>query len=315
MTGDIAEFRGNDQFSINQLRYFCAAAKLGSLARAATERHVSATAIAAAVDALEASFGAQLCIRRKARGIELTPTGRILFEEALALIRDADQLGKRIRATDDELTGTLRVGCFSNLATLIVPGVLAAFEQTHPNASLEFTVEMNSQLIDAVQRSEIDCIIGYDKAIPTGFGKKRLAKMKTFVAVNPQHRFAHRTSLTLEDLKDEPMVLFQSAVTPSHSPPMFGPHPLPFDVRFRSSQIELVRSLVRSGWGFTLTLEPADAPMNRASGNVLIPLETNWPDEHIVLAWNKAVRPYPQLTAFIQLTERLAAEKKLLVPT
>ncbi|MFD0476433.1 LysR family transcriptional regulator [Nonomuraea thailandensis] len=60
-------------FTLVQLRYFAAAAELGSMTAAARELVVSQSAVSTAVAQLEKELGVQLLLRHHARGLALTP--------------------------------------------------------------------------------------------------------------------------------------------------------------------------------------------------------------------------------------------------
>ncbi|MDN5874647.1 MAG: LysR family transcriptional regulator, partial [Sinobacteraceae bacterium] len=63
-------------FTLKQLRYFLAVAEHGSVTAAAEALYVSQPGVSAAVTQLEQFLDVQLLVRRKARGVELTPAGR-----------------------------------------------------------------------------------------------------------------------------------------------------------------------------------------------------------------------------------------------
>ena len=73
-------------FTLRQLEYFDAIATEGSIASASAKCHVSASALALALDDLEARLGLQLVIRRKGKGIELAPAGARLLAHARQLL-------------------------------------------------------------------------------------------------------------------------------------------------------------------------------------------------------------------------------------
>lgn len=79
--------------SLNALRAFEAAARLGGFAQAAEELHVTPGAITALIKALEADLGAPLFVRQ-ARGVALTDIGRRALP---AFSQTFDRLGEAVR--------------------------------------------------------------------------------------------------------------------------------------------------------------------------------------------------------------------------
>ena len=70
------------KFTFRQLELFAALPEHTTLGSAAQQLHISESALSRAISRLEAALGEQLCIRRKARGMHLTPTGRHFAKRA-----------------------------------------------------------------------------------------------------------------------------------------------------------------------------------------------------------------------------------------
>ncbi len=64
------------KFTFRQLELFAALPDYPTLGSAARQLHISESALSHAISELEAAVGEQLCIRKKAKGMYLTPTGR-----------------------------------------------------------------------------------------------------------------------------------------------------------------------------------------------------------------------------------------------
>ncbi|POF32099.1 LysR family transcriptional regulator [Roseibium marinum] len=79
--------------SLNALKAFEAAARLGGFAPAAEELHVTAGAVAAQIKSLEQEIGAALFVRQ-ARGVSLTPLGQRALQGFIAAF---DMLGEAVR--------------------------------------------------------------------------------------------------------------------------------------------------------------------------------------------------------------------------
>src|SRR5206468_2504321 len=76
---------------LQQLRGFCAAARLGSVSRAAESLRLSQPSVSLQIKALERELGVRLFERRGPK-IVLTPDGKLLGELAAGLVRDLDRL-------------------------------------------------------------------------------------------------------------------------------------------------------------------------------------------------------------------------------
>ncbi|MDR5833515.1 LysR family transcriptional regulator [Caballeronia sp. LZ034LL] len=112
------------------LRAFLTIAELGHFGRAAQALHLSQPALSKQVAALEASLGARL-FERGRHGALLTSFGAAFMADAATLVRDADAVLARARASASGARGFLRVGlCLSTLTH--VPRLIARFGALHP---------------------------------------------------------------------------------------------------------------------------------------------------------------------------------------
>ena len=84
-------------FTLRQLQYFDAIASEGSLAAAAKRCLVSASALTLAIDDLEHHLRLQLLIRRKGKGVMLTPAGTRLLLHVRRVLQYAESLSECAR--------------------------------------------------------------------------------------------------------------------------------------------------------------------------------------------------------------------------
>src|SRR4029077_5352216 len=82
---------------LRHLRYFVAVAEAGSLTVAAEQKlRTSQPSLSRQIRDLEAEVGAQLLTRR-ARGIELTPAGRVFFDHARSVLSQVEAAAEAAR--------------------------------------------------------------------------------------------------------------------------------------------------------------------------------------------------------------------------
>ena len=123
-------------YTLKQLRYYVAAAELGSISKATKRLNVSQPSISAAIAKLEAEFGITFFVRHHAKGVSLTRAGARFFRAARRLLADADQLDQYVTALSREISGSVEVGCVLTLAPLIMPSVIASFLDRHSNVQI-----------------------------------------------------------------------------------------------------------------------------------------------------------------------------------
>lgn len=249
-----------NNFTLRQLRYFCAIAATGSISAAAGQEHVSRSAMASALDELERSLGMQLCTRHKSQGIILTVEGQQIFDRAVSLLRDADELeslsGSRV------LIGALAVGCFSSLAPTIMPVMFAKFEAEHPEVSLTVNASDQASLIPQLRSGEIELAIMYNMHLDRSFSTAHLYDTAMHVILAAGHRLASAATVSVLDLEKERMILLDAPPSSTDILGYFSSQGLSPDVWLRTPHFELARSLVARGLGYSLFIQ---RPRNSAS--------------------------------------------------
>ena len=119
-----------------QMPYFLAVARSGSLRAAADELGTTHAKINRHLMALEAAYGMQL-MRKTRRGIELTDAGRLLLpiaEEAEGLFLGAQQ---RLTGLDRQETGSFRFSMTGTMAYEVVAPILLKFFDAYPGIDIE----------------------------------------------------------------------------------------------------------------------------------------------------------------------------------
>lgn len=120
--------------SMNALKAFEAAARLGSVSKAAAELNLTRSAISHQLRFLEQELGAKL-VKRDGRGIALTPAGRRYarqIQRAFTLLHEPPSA-----AGETSLDGTLRIGCVSGFCTYWLCRHIEDFHRLHPDLQLE----------------------------------------------------------------------------------------------------------------------------------------------------------------------------------
>src|SRR5262245_32209578 len=79
-----------DRMEITQLQHFVSVAKFGNFGRAATELHVTQSALSKSIKRLEAFLSATL-FERTTRGVQLTVYGRGLLNYANVIINERNR--------------------------------------------------------------------------------------------------------------------------------------------------------------------------------------------------------------------------------
>lgn len=137
------------------VRFFLALARHGSLSAAARALKVNHATVARRVAGLEASLGAALLERRPA-GYELTGFGRLALQAAGGM---EDAAGRMPRAgASPTLAGVLRITAPPALAAVVLLPWLAEFQARYPGLDVELVAELRPL---SLLRHETDLALRY----------------------------------------------------------------------------------------------------------------------------------------------------------
>lgn len=239
------------RYTLRQLEYFVAVGEAGSIARASERINVSSPSISAAITQLEAEFGLPLFVRQHAQGLSLTQAGRQMLDQARLVLREAAAMMDIAGDISGSVRGPLTVGCLLTFAQLVLPTLRRGFEADFPEVRLR-QHEMNQvELFSALRRSEIDVALTYDLDLPADLQFIAVVRLPPLALMSPQHPLAHRDSVTIEDLKDHPMVLLDLPLSADYFLAFFdhvGGNPV---ITERTRDMAVMRSMVANDFGYS----------------------------------------------------------------
>lgn len=243
------------RYTLRQLTYFLAVAETGAISAAAQKLHASPSAVAAAVSELERIFGVQLAVRRKAHGVTLTPAGAYLRAGAVELLGAAEELELGASSGGTELAGPLAIGCYQTIAATVLPVLLQGFTAAHPKVHLDFAEGPQDALQDRLFRGELDLAIVYDMDLARGLRSVELYRTDPYALLPPGHPLAQAPEVTLQALADEPLILLDAPPSSHHTLALFERAGAVPNIRYRTTDFELTRSLVGRNMGYSVLVQ------------------------------------------------------------
>ena len=191
-----------------QLAAFCAVVERRSFSHAADQLGVTQPAVSLQIRSLEQRLGQQL-LDRSGRRVEPTEAGQRLYRSALRLLALEQQLLEELGDEGEgELTGRLEIGASTGPGGTVVPLVLGEFQRSHPGVRVALTVADTQSVVEQVARRELELGVVGAARRHRGVTFEPFFRDEVVLAVPAGHRFAGKT-MTLDELRDEPLVLMQ----------------------------------------------------------------------------------------------------------
>ncbi len=210
-----------------QLVYLTEIVKHGSISAAAKSLFISQSALSQSIVSLENEFGATL-IKRSRYGVKPTYFGKQVCDDSEALIRQFNHAIARwesIREESSKISGKVHVICSPGSNDFLSGVVLDELHTTFPNIIL--VLQQTAQMRDGFDAFiEEKANIGLGSVVETsverfkqeaeskGFVFELISKEEPLVLLGNKNRFADRSELTREDLKQLDVVYYSDIREP-----------------------------------------------------------------------------------------------------
>lgn len=287
-------------FTLRQLAYLVAAADAGTVSAAATRLHVTASAVSDAISELERILGAQLCVRRRARGLTLTGAGAQVVARARVMLAAGRELETALSGAAGELVGPVTIGCYPTLVPMILPPLLHDFGERHPKVQLDLLEATHDQLEGRIESGQVDVAFVYDTLIPGQPRRRRLLELRAYVLLAADDEMAGRAAIRLEDVVDRDLIMLDAPPSSQHTLSMFTARGLNPRIRHRTTSYEAVRTLVGRGLGYGILVQrPANPASYEGYPVVIKEIEPAVAPVGIDVIWASAFEPTPRVQALI----------------
>jgi DNA-binding transcriptional LysR family regulator len=193
----------------DKLRIFHAVADVGSLTHAGETLNLSQSAVSRQIRALEEALDATL-FHRHARGLILTEQGELLFDATRAMARKLDAATARIRDSEDEVFGELRVTTTTGFGTLWLAPRLTKLFDRYPDLRIDLMLE--ERVYDLPMR-EADVAIRMKEPSQADLIRKRLMGVHIRLFAAPGYIARAGLPATLEELAGHRLIC-QNPATP-----------------------------------------------------------------------------------------------------
>jgi len=180
----------------DKLRIFHAVADAGSLTHAGDTLHLSQSAVSRQIRALEESLNTTL-FHRHARGLILTEQGELLFDATRSMSKRLDAAAARIRDSEEEVFGELRVTTTVGFGTLWLAPRLPQLYNKYPQLKIDLILE--EKVMDLPMR-EADVAIRMKEPSQADLIRRKLMSVRMQLYASQAYLEANGTPATLDDL-------------------------------------------------------------------------------------------------------------------
>ena len=203
---------------LEKLRLFLVVLEEGSLRRAADRLRISQSAITRQMQSLELDLGGRV-LERTSAGVRPTNGGHALAERAKTLLADYDSTMAEVRRLNRGESERLRIGYIASAVQEYLGPALAVLRRAYPKLKVKMLDQTPGEIIIALRQGKIDLALtlhGID-LLSRDFYARKLATVRSVVALPVSHRFATERQVSLSQLKGETFVRGSNDVVPGYT--------------------------------------------------------------------------------------------------
>jgi DNA-binding transcriptional LysR family regulator len=191
---------------LRRLEIFAKVAELGSFSRAAEALYLTQPTVSEHVRALEDELGVQL-LDRLGRGAAATRAGALLLGYARRILALAAEARQAVDQFQGRMSGELIVGGSTIPGEYVLPGLMAEFRAKYPDVSITLLIGSSRQVATWLEEGRVEVGIVGARPASRALESRELMSDELVVVVGAGHGWATRRSVTLSDVRSEPMIV------------------------------------------------------------------------------------------------------------
>ncbi|MCH1925494.1 LysR family transcriptional regulator [Shewanella sp. C32] len=190
------------------IRYFIEIIDHGGFAKAAEAIHITQPALSKAITQLEADLDLVLLERGK-RGSQLrpTPSGQVVYRYGKSLLNTRDEMLTELAAQRSLLTGELHLGLAPLGSAELFTPVISRYRSLYPHIKMQLLVRGGTEQTQKLKKGEVELATGII-SLADEFDGFCIRRDPMMVVLPQQHPFADAEELSLQQLSDDPQIIF-----------------------------------------------------------------------------------------------------------
>ncbi|EEV5531747.1 LysR family transcriptional regulator [Escherichia coli] len=290
--------------TLTQINSLLAVLDYGGFTEASKRLFMTQSAVSQAIASLEQELGVNILLRDRRKAIQLTTAGNRIVQHLRAINREVNAVKEIAEQEKQNPQRTLRLGCFPSVCACILPAVIRYFEIHHPNIKIIPFEENSTAIIDSLQNESIDA--GFVHFPVSGMYSVPIYQDKFTVVLPPDHALAKNSTITVEELMGEPLIISKGRYELSIMA-LFKEKNITPQIKYEFNHPDTAISFIRQGLGIALL--PELTLKTIADELCSVPLEPTFYRQISLLAKEKPVEGSP-LFLLQMCTEQLVESGK-----
>lgn len=291
MSGDLLQW----------LRGFYSVAEKGSIRQAAIAMGREKSTITRQIQCLEKELGLTLFDRSSGKMV-LTPEGKRLKEEAVAIFLDVKRITGGLRSEKGSYRGKVLIAATHVIIYSFLPPYIAQFRKLHPEVTFKFEGTIRGAVLEKVESGVVDFGIAFSETDHEMLAFHELHEA-SLIMIAPKNcpLFPGKTIPTLRQIAETPLILFEQG---SYHEPLvetrFAEDQLKPNVIMTHNNFVNIKKYVALGMGVAILGEHAITEEDEHNFDVYR-LDRYFPKRKYAIVLNKKKYLSPMVKALIRI--------------
>ena len=147
-----------NRMNLLPMTYFIEVAKQQGISRAAESLQITQQTLSSHIASLEKELGCTLFVRRPK--FRLTPEGELFLEYCRRFAGMDRSMRQEIKDLSGEIAGTVRVGISQTRSVILMPKIIAGFQEQYPKVKIFLSEIANDELLLRIGNDALDICVG-----------------------------------------------------------------------------------------------------------------------------------------------------------
>lgn len=241
---------------LENLRFFYHVAKNLSFTAAASDLHVTQPSVTKRIKNLEESINLKLFGKSRGKTF-LTEEGRILFVKVKKIFQYETEVEKIVSDIQELKRGTLRLGLPATYTRSSLAILMDEFHKQYPDIKIQVNTGNSKEIVESLlnRKNEIGNL-----AMVSGDNPEiefvSLSRDNVILLTSPEHPFAQKKFVTIENLANEPIVLRETGSgTRKAVLSFFKKNKITPNILLETTNSEYIKQMVIRGDGISFLVE------------------------------------------------------------
>lgn len=186
---------------LETLRLIEAAARAGSIRKAADDMNITASALVRRINRFEQEFGSDV-FERLPTGVRLNPAGELVLHHYRATVSDLARVRSQVADLSGERRGHVSIACSQALLPYFLPRQIAQYRSQHPGVTFTVNVRDRARAEQELASYSSDLALVFEPVYLVDFQVIATVPQSVSVIMRADHPLAQAPELRLRDCLD-----------------------------------------------------------------------------------------------------------------